>query len=474
MKKIIPCLCLLLYVQIQFAFAQTEDWDKPASRSLREAAIPGLIATGEVLLKNAVLMTCNISFNRAFGGGFEWAQPSAESIRRNFTTPIWNWKWEEMDRFPVNQLGHPYQGAMYFTAGRVNGFGPLGSILFGAFGSYTWEVFFENPMSSLNDFITTTIGSFAMGEMLYRLHIEAHTAGAPLPVVFLVNPMGGFHMIVTNGRQIPDAGQYLYQLQTRIGGGYAATRYSFADNDAHGFFPPVSGGFGNFELRLIYGNPFEQHTAVPFRHFELTVSIAMRPGDYIDYRMISDGYLFSFSPVYTDRNRMSTGLSLHFDYISIGRFDVWSSGIDMHSNALGWSVKHRHDFSENTAMELKYHAGFTFWGVSSFYSNHNPAGELNYGYGFNSKLFFNLENKNLGRLEAELLFYSLWPYPGTSSLSGGSTFWLFSEITYSRLITNSFSIGATKSFAREWTSLNGYPNTTKKMNAVKMFIARNF
>ncbi|MCL2293523.1 MAG: DUF3943 domain-containing protein [Spirochaetes bacterium] len=483
MKKIITCLCLLLLIQIQFAFAQTEDWDKAQSRTLREALMPGLIASGETLLSNLTLMLINTAI------GFPWATPTAESIRSNFTNP---WEWEDSDGFLVNQLGHPYQGAQYFTAGRVNGFGFYSSVFFSILGSLTWEAFGESKQASINDFITTVPGSMAMGEMLYRLHLEAHAAGASLPLVFLVSPMGGFHMIVTNGRQIPDTGQYLYQLQTFVGAGRSTTRHSLAGNDGYEF--SSDGSFGVIGLRLIYGDPFEQSTAVPFRHFELSVCLGTHLGRYTNIRLISDGYLFSFSPINTERNRMSTGLSMHLDYISLGDFNIWNSTIDMYSNALSWTVKFQHRFSENTVMELRCHLGFTFVGASNYYSEEGAWAERggttslvnelrNYGYGTNSKLFFSLRNNMLGKFAADLLFYTLRPYPtksipltvhsSTTTPPRGTVFWLFADFTYSRHIVNSFSLGVTASFAREWGRFQNHPNTRKVNDSTSLFVAWN-
>jgi hypothetical protein len=179
---------------------------------------------------------------------------------------------------------------------------------------------------------------------------------------------------------------------------------------------------------------------------------------------------------------MSTGLSMHLDFISLGEFGIYNSTIDMFSNALGWTAKYQYLLSENTIMEVKGHAAFTFWGASSYYSPDgafNPYSDRyhydlrNYGYGINSKLFFNLENNKLGRVDTDFLFYVLWAYPGTSALSGGTAFWLFSDLTYSRFVSNHVSLGITSSFAREWGRFNGFPNTNKKNDSLKLFIARN-
>ena len=77
------------------------------------------------------------------------------------------WVWDLND-FPVNQIGHPYQGNNYFTAGRANGLSFYESSAVAAFGSATWEYFGETNSASLNDFINTTLGGIALGEMFHR------------------------------------------------------------------------------------------------------------------------------------------------------------------------------------------------------------------------------------------------------------------------------------------------------------------
>ena len=77
------------------------------------------------------------------------------------------WEWD-LDEFVVNQIGHPYQGNNYFTTGRANGLSFWESSALTAFGSGTWEYFGETNQASLNDFINTTLGGIALGEMFHR------------------------------------------------------------------------------------------------------------------------------------------------------------------------------------------------------------------------------------------------------------------------------------------------------------------
>ena len=77
------------------------------------------------------------------------------------------WVWD-LDDFTVNQIGHPYQGNNYYNTGRANGLSFYESAAVTAFGSGTWEYFGETNHASLNDFINTTLGGIALGEMFHR------------------------------------------------------------------------------------------------------------------------------------------------------------------------------------------------------------------------------------------------------------------------------------------------------------------
>jgi hypothetical protein len=79
----------------------------------------------------------------------------------------YGFEWDD-NAFGVNQIGHPYQGANYFTAGRSNGLSFWESAPLAALGSATWEYFGETHKPSVNDLINTTVGGIAIGEMLHR------------------------------------------------------------------------------------------------------------------------------------------------------------------------------------------------------------------------------------------------------------------------------------------------------------------
>lgn len=87
------------------------------------------------------------------------------SIRRNLTH---SWVVDE-DPFEINQIGHPYQGAMYHDIARSNGLNYWQSMAYTFAGSAFWEVFGETTPPSWNDQITTGLGGSLLGEPLFRI-----------------------------------------------------------------------------------------------------------------------------------------------------------------------------------------------------------------------------------------------------------------------------------------------------------------
>jgi hypothetical protein len=451
----IRCSLVLFNIILVQVFPQTQEYNEFAATEEKHPFIAG----AETLFANALFLgAINFTVDAS------WARPASESIRKNFSTsPIW----EDTDGFIVNQIGHPYQGSLYFNAGRANGFNFYESMAFNLLGSVTWEMFCESITPSINDIITTTIAGAPVGEMLHRLYLEANAAGIPPPLSIFISPIDGLNRLVT-GKTPPYKGGNLYGLSLFAGAGYARTDF-IEKSDYRNLFS-FSDPIGTIGIKTVYGNPFEQQSVIPFEHFEFELSLG-GGHDYMDWRIISDGYLLSFSPISTESDTLSTGLSLHFDYVSLGELNIDDSTIDEASNALAWTVKHQHLFQNGFVLQSKLHAGFMFLGVTDYFSPDTSSPILkNYGAGLNIKLFFDIEKRELGKLSLGIVPYYLWTYPDTSEIASGEIFWMYVDIAYAYRISEHLSIGIADSFVMENSRFAGFPHTQKRSNTVKAFI----
>jgi hypothetical protein len=106
------------------------------------------------------------SFNETVPGraALKISQISPRSWWRNLEE---GWKWDD-NSFGVNHFAHPFQGSIYFNSARGNGYGYYSSLAFAAAGSFHWECCGETHLMSINDWINTSIGGAAVGEVLYR------------------------------------------------------------------------------------------------------------------------------------------------------------------------------------------------------------------------------------------------------------------------------------------------------------------
>ena len=178
------------------------------------------------------------------------------------------WEWDLND-FKTNQFGHPYQGNNYYTAARSNGmnFWEAGAVA--AFGSATWEYFGETNDASLNDFINTTLGGIALGEMFHRtawlIRDTSKTGKARMwneLFATMVDPMSGFNRFTTGdaSRVMPTPAE-MVPSQLGMFGSLGAVWHGdenggFSSSDVDPFM----------ELDLYYGD-FKQSQKVPYDAF---------------------------------------------------------------------------------------------------------------------------------------------------------------------------------------------------------------
>ena len=175
----------------------------------------------------------------------------------------------DLNDFTVNQIGHPYQGSNYFTSGRANGLNFYESSAIAAFGSATWEFFGETNAASLNDFINTTMGGIALGEMLHRtgwLIRNPHATGKGRLwseiAAAAVDPITGANRFASgDASRVSDKPPEL--VPTSLGG-VASAGVLWRGSESSAFTSP-----GDFflEVDAYYGDPNEGRSRIPYDAF---------------------------------------------------------------------------------------------------------------------------------------------------------------------------------------------------------------
>jgi len=198
----------------------------------------------------------------------EWAHPSLDTWKHNLKT---GWEWDE-DLFTTNMFAHPYHGNLYFNTGRSNGLNFWESIPITLMGSWTWEYFGETHRPSLNDWLNTSIGGFALGETLHNLGAtvrdnQARGGARTRGEIFglMLDPVGGLNRLMRGewSRVMPNPVEHdpdNYGLRLRFG-------VRFADAATDTTLDAEGGTLPAFIVELRHSDPFERKYERPFDTF---------------------------------------------------------------------------------------------------------------------------------------------------------------------------------------------------------------
>lgn len=244
----------------------------------------------------------------------EFARISGKTVAHNFKN---GFVWDN-DQFSTNLFAHPYHGGLYFNAARTNGLNFWQSVPFAAGGSLMWEIVCENEPPAMNDFIATTMGGIAIGEVTNRLSalvLDDSKHGWPRfwreLLGTVICPVRGLNRII-NGEawRVRSNGKYHdYQqlpLEFKIGVG---DRY-LADNNA--LFRGEHNPYLN--LDLTYGQPFDKEQNKPYDYFTANVSVGMSSNQPLINRISLMGRLWGMPLNTGEQLQAEFGVFQHFNY----------------------------------------------------------------------------------------------------------------------------------------------------------------
>jgi len=241
------------------------------------------------------------------------------------------------NQFQVNQFGHPYQGGMYFNAGRANGLNYWESAAMSAMGSFTWECCGETNRGSINDFFSTTLGGMVLGEVFHRMGglVRDNTATSGRTkrelMALALDPIGGLTRAV-NGEwgavkpNPPDQRPGYLGVEAQAGALWRGAAGTLQEAKA----------FPYLELDFIYGNPITSPSRKPFDAFQAQFVLgggkgfsefnvngrlwgkALKDTSVSATRLqVNQGFLFASNPAY-DLGGQSVGMSVPY-WRSLGR-----------------------------------------------------------------------------------------------------------------------------------------------------------
>src|SRR5512144_1370123 len=217
-------------------------------------------AVGEALAVNAAVNRWD-----AWGRGQPWADVGVKSWSSNIRL---GWEWDE-NVFGTNMFSHPFHGSLYFNAGRDHCLGYWESAPLAYLGSWTWEDCGARFVPALNDFIMTSFGGAALGEVFHRVGAsirdnQARGSGrfGREVAALVVDPVGGLNRLLNGewsrvGPNPPEHDPGAFFFRFHVGGRFVGDSGSLRH----------ASGAGTVITDLSYGDPFVRSFERPFDNF---------------------------------------------------------------------------------------------------------------------------------------------------------------------------------------------------------------
>ncbi len=190
----------------------------------------------------------------------DWDYPSWE---QRFTLEAWRL---DNNHFPINFLGHPLEGALYFSFARANDHNVWVATTYAYSTSFLWEFLFEfREKISINDMLVTPLAGVPIGEFAHKLwrHFSRLPARPTLSQQVVAATLGfpiWIHRLMDGTAQpveeAEDEHRFSAPFRTHLEAGYRASFHDFGGQAmTHGGWVggrlstiPGEGRPGSFEL----------------------------------------------------------------------------------------------------------------------------------------------------------------------------------------------------------------------------------
>jgi hypothetical protein len=269
--------------------------------------------------------------------GSDW-----ESIKRNFTTR----QVIDNDPFGVNQVGHPYQGSIYYGLARSAGLNYWQSLAYTLGGSLLWETVGETTPPSLNDNITTGIGGSFVGEALFRMASLLLEGGGEKPGFWrelgaaAISPPLGLNRLVFGDRFDAIFPSRRPEIFIRLRLGATLT----TDIDTGGLTDDTQKYEGSLDYSIVYGLPgkpgYKYTRPFDFFTFDINIVPDADPISNLVENAAIRGLLLGTGYELGDDYRGVWGLFGIFDYLSPQVFRVSTTALGLGTFGQWWLARH--------------------------------------------------------------------------------------------------------------------------------------
>ncbi len=241
----------------------------------------------------------------------------------------------DSDLFQINQLYHPYQGAMYFGFARSAGLSYWQSLLYSLGGSELWETAGETDPPSFNDHVASGLGGSFLGEPLFRMASLVLEGGGKQPgflrelAATCVSPPTGINRLAFGDRFDAVFPSHNPPTFTRLRLGLS-TQAREADN---GPLKTYDRQQASVDFALAYGLPGKASYTYdrPFDYFNFEA--AAGSGKDTFQNIMCRGLLLGTDYDVGDSYRGLWGLYGSYDYLSPHTFRVSSTALSLGTTA---------------------------------------------------------------------------------------------------------------------------------------------
>ena len=346
---------------------------------------------GELMIVQFIPWTVNSVVRDA-----EWAKIGPSVWATNIENP---WVWDN-NKFLNNQFSHPYHGSLYFNAGRTNGYNFWQSVPWAFGGSLMWEWFFEGWAPAPNDWLNTSIGGIALGEMLYKvssLTLDNRATGAERMWreigAAALNPTRGFNRLV-RGQTNDIVANPADWRPSRIFASLDAGVRSANGGDNRGNTGSSQVGF--LQLTLFYGDQVADLGGAPFSAFSVGFEVATeKQGERGRFsRLTARGNLAAHELSKSTRSQHQLAAFMSYEFLSSESIEFGGQGF------LGGLVSRWGDPRGFRIQSEVLGAAYPIVATQSDYFVSNEGRDYDYGLGFGSNLRLSAIWEGLGAIDA--------------------------------------------------------------------------
>lgn len=385
------------------------------------------------------------------------------------------------DWVSTNFVGHPYQGSLYYMSGRNANLNMFESFAISVLGSYVWEYICEANDPSINDMAYTTIGAFALGEMLYKLSNEV--SDKYYGFSYILNPINMYADLFLGTKRHNNQNN-IHSLDLWIG-----------VSNAYGQGGPLSSEYNKIiektpflaktGVSVVYNDPYGHVSKEPYDQFELIVFGGIGPGngvtqekkleEQIAYNttLFSNGVLKSYAKDISDFNEITYGFCMLYDY-------TWNNFYTFTSLAPGVMFNQRiKNIEKNNTFAYQLALGFNVLGITEFnyYRRRliatlagRPFRSYNYTFGYElcGKVEFDFNQKHLLNFVTHSYASSNFHDILEDNYTGWSFFSL-NQLSYEYLISKKVAAGVKDNFYINYAIYNSLPSYFSLQNEIELY-----